>query len=339
MKTRISTLLWLIVAFGGSLSNPPPAFCEDFYKGKTIGLYVGYPPGGGADSEMRLLAQFYGKYLPGSPDITPMNMPGASGLVLANYLYNISKPDGLTIGMPGRSGFILAGITGDKNAKYNLSKFNYIGSSGTDNNILWLRRGIAIRSIEEMRKAKQPIVIGGLASSSANVIVPTILAKYEGLPLRVVSGYPGTSDAVLALERGEIDGIFNVAGSFRPDLIASGAIVPIFQVFPIQPDVPTIDSVITDEQARALMHLALAPDSLGAPLLAPPGIPEEATTVLRHAYTEMVNSAEYRAAAVTRSVDVSKPNSGEALQTYVSANLAAISPDTLQQYMSIVGQH
>ena len=198
-------------------------------------------------------------------------------------------------------------------------------------------RGLDIRSLDELRKAKQPIVIGGLASTSATVVVPMILAKYEGLPLRVVSGYPGTSEAVLALERGEIDGIFNVAGSFRPDLISSGAIVPIFQVFPIQPDLPTIDSVIRSEQERALMHLALAPDGLGAPLLGPPGMPNEATSILRRAYTEMVNTAEYRAAAAMRSVDVSKPNSGEALQRYVTTNLTSVSPDTLQEYMSIVG--
>jgi tripartite-type tricarboxylate transporter receptor subunit TctC len=338
MNSVISRLLWLIVAsVSGLLVGLPPAFSQDFYKGKTITLYVGYPPGGGADSEMRLVAQFYGKHLPGNPDITPMNMPGATGIILANYLYNISKPDGLTIGMPGRVGFILAGITGDKNAKYDLSRFNYIGSSGADNDILWLRKGINIRSLDELRKVKQSIVIGGFESTSATVVVPLILAKYEGLPLRAVSGYPGTSDATLALERGEIDGIFTAAASFRPDLISSGAIVPIFQTFPIQPDLPTIDGVIKSEPERALMNLALGPTGLGAPLLGPPGMPNEATSILRSAYTEMVNSDEYRAAAAMRSIDVNTPNSGEALQRYVNTNLTSFSPDTIQEFMSFVG--
>jgi tripartite-type tricarboxylate transporter receptor subunit TctC len=336
MNRLISRLLWLIVACVGGLLSLSPAFSQNFYSGKTITLYAGYPPGGGVDSEMRLVAQFYGKHLPGNPDITPMNMPGASGVVLANYLYNISKPDGLTIGM-ARNAFVLAAITGDKSAKYDLSKFNYIGSSGTDNQILWLRKGINIRSLDELRKVKQPIVIGGLASTSATIVVPMILAKYEGLSLRTVPGYPGTNEATLALERGEIDGIFTPATSFRPDLISSGAIVPIVQVSPIQPDVPTIDSVITSEQERALMHLALAPDGLGAPLLGPPGMPDEATRILRSAYTEMVNSAEYQAAAAMRSIDVSRPNSGEALQRFVTTNLTSVSPDTIQEFMSYVG--
>jgi tripartite-type tricarboxylate transporter receptor subunit TctC len=317
----------------------PPAFSQDFYKGKTITLYAGFPPGGGVDSEMRLVAQFYEKHLPGNPNITPMNMPGASGIILANYLTNISKPDGLTIGIPGRSGFVLASIVGDKNAKYDLSKFNWIGSSGATNQILWLRKESHIRSLDELRKAKQPIVIGGLVSTSASVVMPTILAKYEGLPLRAVSGYPGLSEATLALERGEIDGIFTEAATFRPDLISSGAVVPILQTFPIQPDVPTIDSVIGSQQERALMNLVLGPEGLGAALLGPPGMSNEATSILRGAYTEMVNSTEYRETAAERGIDVGTPNSGEALQKYVIANLTAIPPDTLQEYISYVGHN
>jgi tripartite-type tricarboxylate transporter receptor subunit TctC len=339
MNSRISRLLWLIVAFGGGLLTLLPAFSQDFYKAKTITLYAGIPPGGGLDSEMRLVAQFFGKHLPGNPDITPMNMPGATGVVLANYLTNVSKPDGLTLGMPGRNGFLLARITGDKNAKYDLSKFNWIGSSGATNEILWLRKDIHIVSLDELRKVKQPLVIGGLASSSSSVIVPMILAKYEGLPVRAVSGYPGMSEATLALERGEIDGLFTPAGSFRPELISSGAIVPILQSSPTEPDLPTVDSLIRSEQERALMHLVLGPDYVGAGLLGPPGMPNEVTSILRKAYTEMVSTAEYRAAAVERGIDVLKPNSGEALQRYVTANLTSVSPDTLKEYVSIVGSN
>jgi tripartite-type tricarboxylate transporter receptor subunit TctC len=335
MNSRISRLLWLVVAFVSGLLSLPPAFSQDFYKGKTITMYSGYI-GGGVDNEMRLVARFLGKHLPGNPNITPMDMPGANGMILANYLYNISKPDGLTIGMPDHGSFILPSITGDKNAKYDLSRFNWIGSSGPQNQILWLRKGIHIRSLDELRKVQQPIVIGGLASNTGTVVVPLILAKYEGLPLHVVSGYPGSAETVVALERGEIDGIFTTA-VLRPDLISSGVIVPIFQAFPIEPDLPTIDSVITSEQERALMNLILGANGLGVPLLAPPGMPDEATSILRSAYAEMVNSAEYRAAAAMGGIDLSTPISGEALQRYVTINLTAVSPDTIQEYMSYVG--
>ena len=177
MNSLISRSVWLIVAVVGGLFSLPPAFSQDFYKGKTIMMYSGYI-GGGVDNEMRLAAQFLGKHIPGNPNITATDMPGANGIVLANYLYNIAKPDGLTIGMPGRGGYILAAMTGDKSAKYDLSKFNYIGSSGTNNEILWLRKGINIRSVDELLKVKQPIVIGGLGTTTATVVMPMILAKY-----------------------------------------------------------------------------------------------------------------------------------------------------------------
>jgi tripartite-type tricarboxylate transporter receptor subunit TctC len=268
-----------------------------------------------------------------------MDMPGASGIILANYLYNISKADGLTIGMPGRSGFVLAAVTGNKSVAYNLSNFNYIGSSGTDNNTLWLRKGMNIRSLGELRKVNQSIVIGGLISTSTTVVIPMILAKYEGLPLRIVSGYPGTNELSLALERGEIDGVFAEASTLHSDLISSGAIIPILQVSPIQPDLPTIDSVIKSGQERALLHLALASNNLGQPLLGPPGLPKEVTSILRSAYGEMVGTDEYRAAAAMRSIDVSMPNSGDTLQRYVTTNLnlASIPSDTLTEYISILG--
>lgn len=338
MKSRISRSLWFVAAFATGLISLSPAFSQDYYKGKTITMYVGYPPGGGADIEMRLAAQFLGKHIPGHPQITPMNMPGASGVVLANYLYNIAKPNGLTIGMPGRSGFVLAALTREKSAKYDLNKFNYIGSSGSDNSILWLRKGIAIRSLDQLRKSRRPIVIGGLSSTSNTVVVPKILAKYKSLPLRVVPGYPGTSGCLLALERDEIDGIFNVLFS-RPDLAKSGAIVPIFQTYPTKPDLPSIDSLIKNDQERAVLHFAIAPTGLGAPLLGPPGMPAKITAILRKAYTEMVHTPEYRAAAATRFVDVARPNSGKTLQKYVAANLTTVSPHVLQEYLSIVGSH
>lgn len=336
MNSRISRLLLFVVASVGGLLSLASAFSQELYSGKTITMYAGFAPGGSVDFEMRLAAQFLGKHIPGNPGITPINMPGASGIVLTNYIYNITKPDGLTIGIPGPSAFVLAGITGDKSVKYDLSKLTYIGSSGAINQILWLRKGVHIRSVDELRKSKQPIVIGGFASTSLTVVVPKMLARYAALPLHVVPGYPGGNEAALALERGEIDGIFASAANFRADLISSGAVIPILQSFPFQPDVPTIDSAITSEQEKAAVHLAIAAEALGDPLLGPPGMPDAVTSMLRNAYTKMASTPEYQAAAAMRSIDVSRPISGETLQKYAAANLTAISPDTIREYMSIM---
>jgi tripartite-type tricarboxylate transporter receptor subunit TctC len=314
-----------------------PAMAEDFYKGKSVTLYAGFTPGGGIDSEMRLVAQYLPRHIPGGPNVVPMNMPGAGGILLGNYLTSISKPDGLTLGMPGRTGFVLAGAVGDKSVKYDVTKFTYIGSSAPDNEMLWLRKGLNIRTFAELRASKQTIVIGGLAGASSSVMVPTVLAKYENLPLRVISGYVGLNEVTLAIERGEVDGIYTHAGTFRPDMISSGAVVPLFQSFPVESNLAVVTDLVTDPREKALINLALAPSRLGAPVLAPPDLPADITKILRDAYVEMASSDEYQHDAAKRQIAVGKPSSGAELQAYVARALTGISPEVVAEYMSFVG--
>ena len=140
----------LIAAAGSGLQA---ASADDFYKGKTVTLFAGQPPGGGIDSEMRLVAQFLGRFIPGAPTIVARNMQGAGGLILGNHLYSVAKPDGLTLGMPGRSGFVLAPIISAADTKYDLRKFTWIGSSVSSNFVLWMRKQANIRSFDDLRNA------------------------------------------------------------------------------------------------------------------------------------------------------------------------------------------
>ena len=94
----------------GLWSGIAAAADDNFYAGKTLTLYAGFPPGGGVDGEMRVVARYYANFIPGHPNIVAKNMPGAGGIILANQLYNNTDPDGMTIGMPGRSGFLLSKI-------------------------------------------------------------------------------------------------------------------------------------------------------------------------------------------------------------------------------------
>src|SRR5690348_17244033 len=105
MRILIAVLIALAVAL-----PVQTATAQDFYRGKTITLIAGQPPGGGIDSEMRLVALFLGRFIPGEPKVLPMNLQGAGGIILGNYLYSVAKPDGLTLGMPGRTGFALAPV-------------------------------------------------------------------------------------------------------------------------------------------------------------------------------------------------------------------------------------
>lgn len=312
-----------------------PAAAQDFYRGKTLTLFAGQPPGGGIDSEMRLVAMFLGKFIPGEPKTLPMNMQGAGGIILGNYLYSVAKPDGLTLGMPGRTGFALAPIISAADTKYDLKRFTWIGSSASSNFVLWMRRAANVRSFDDLRNARRQIIIAGSGSTTANSVMPEVLARYEKLPIKVVRGYPGINDAILAVERGEADGVLCQKASLRSDLIASGAMLPVFQVMAFEAGVPLLDDLVADPNEKALLDLLSAPQRLGLPLIAPPGVPGDLTRILRQSYLTMVGSREYQAEAVKRGLDIGQPNSGEALAQF-AAGLTSFPLDTIDEYRRYV---
>jgi tripartite-type tricarboxylate transporter receptor subunit TctC len=308
----------------------------DFYRGKSIALYAGQPPGGGIDSEMRLVAQFYGKHIPGGPSMVPRNMPGAGGLILGNHLYSVARPDGLALGMPGRSGFVLAPIISAADTKYDLGKFTWIGSSASSNFVLWMRRQSNIRSFDDLKTARREIIIAGSGSTTSNSIIPEVLAKYDNMPIKVVRGYPGIADAVLAVERGEADGVMCQRASLRPDMLASGTVVPVLQFYDVEPGVPLMLDLVTNPKEKALLELLSAPQKLGLAVVAPPGIPAELTRILRKAYLDMVATSAYRDEAVKRGFDVGAPNGGEAITDYVANTLSKFPAETIAEYRSYV---
>lgn len=329
-------LLAAAVAFAAVAFDLRAAQADDFYRGKTVTLFAGQPPGGGIDSEMRLVARFLGKFIPGEPNILPMNMQGAGGIILGNHLYGVAKPDGLTLGMPGRTGFALAPVISAADTKYDLRKFAWIGSSASSNFVLWMRRQANVRSFDDLRNARRPIVIASSGSTTANSIMPEVLARYEKLPLKIVRGYPGINDAILAVERGEADGVLCQKASLRSDMIASGAIVPVFQVMAIEPGVPLLDAIVTDEKEKALLEMLGAPQRLGLPLIAPPGVPDDRIQILRRSYLSMVASADYQVEAMKRSLDMGQPNTGEELAQFVATKLASFSAETIEEYRRYV---
>jgi tripartite-type tricarboxylate transporter receptor subunit TctC len=264
------------------------------------------------------------------------NMPGAGGLILGNHLYSVAKPDGLTLGMPGRSGFVLAPIISAADTKYDLRKFTWIGSSASSNFVLWMRRQANIKTFDDLKRASRQIIIAGSGSTTANSVMPEVLAKYENIPIKVVRGYPGISDAVLAVERGEADGVLCQRASIRPDMLASGAVVPVFQLFEVEPSLPILERLVSNPQEKALLELLSAPQRLGLPVVAPPGLPDDLTRTLRQSYLTMATSKEYVDEAVKRGFDIGRPNSGEEIAEYVEKKLLTFPPETIREYRSYI---
>ncbi len=323
-------LATLTVGFAGQ------GLAADYYKGKTLTVIAGYPPGGGVDNEMRLVTQYYSRFIPGHPNVVSKNMPGAGGILLGNLIYTATAPDGLTLAMPGRSGFLLANSIGQKGAKYDLTKFTYVGTVASTNSILWLSKRTGIKSLAELRKARKEIILGGLNARSQNIVVPLILAKYEGFPFRPIHGYPGFHAVLIAMERGEVDGLFSHEGSIqatRPDLITSGAVVPIFQTFPIEKNLPVMDSFVDNPKEKALLTLLSAPAKVGLPILGPPKMNAEATGILRASLQEMAKDKAFGATAKKRGIEV-MPSTGEELQAYIAAHLVKVPADVVKEYLS-----
>ena len=328
-------LLAALVALGGASAAE-----SDFYAGKTLTIFAGLPPGGGVDGEMRVLAQYFAKYIPGHPTILPRNMPGAGGIVLANYLYHVAAADGLTLGMPGRSGFLLSNVVPQKNITYDLTRFSFVGGAGSAVNALWVSRTTGIGSIAELKARKREIIVGALTARSENAIAPRVLAAYEGWPLKVVTGYAGFQEVLIAVERGEVEALFTHGGSIfntRPDMVASGLLKPLVQSYASMPDVPVLADVMTNADAKALLALVTTPSQIGLPLLGPPGIPAERLAILRRAYDELMNDADYRAEAERRGLPVGRAVTAAELKALIAGSLSSVPEPVVKAYLAFTG--
>jgi tripartite-type tricarboxylate transporter receptor subunit TctC len=336
--SRIVRIVAIILLALATTTITAPA--EDFYAGKTLTIIAGLPPGGGVDGEMRVLARYFAKYIPGNPTIVARNMPGAAGIILANSLYNTAAVDGLTLGMPGRSGFLLSNVVPQKGVGYDITRFSYIGSAGGAANALWVARRTGVSSLSALGGASKPIVIGALNPRSENAIAPKVLAQYEGWPLKVVTGYGGFNEVVIAIERGEVDGLFSHEGSIansRPDMIASGALRAIVQSSDAIAGVPLLSDVIDKPETKALLGLVTAPSEIGLPLLGPPGMAADRLENLRASYRQLMADADYRAEADRRGLPVGRAIGGAELQRLIAQTLAAAPPAVVKDYLALAG--
>jgi tripartite-type tricarboxylate transporter receptor subunit TctC len=342
MTYSVSTIARLCRTFtlAAICALPLPAMAQtNYFASKTITLYVGFTPGGGADGEARVIANHLGRFIPGNPNFVLKNMPGAGGITLANHIYNNTEPDGLTIAMPGRSGFLLSNVVKENNVRYELAKFKFIGGAGGTNSILWLRKNTGILTVADIKKTKRDIVLGAWSARAQNAIVPKVLRHYEGWPFKVVHGYPGTNEVILAVDRGEVDGLYSHQGSLqniRPDMITEGRVVPVFQTYQEQPNVPTLDSLISNPHEKALLALLNAPSRIGLPLLAPPALAADKLDILRSAFAQMAKDKAYMDEAEKRGIPVGDPVSGQEMQGLVSTTLSNVNDDLLQEYLGFL---
>jgi len=299
---------------------------DQFYRDNQINLVVGSGPGGSHDIFARLLARHLGRHVSGSPSVVVQNIPGASGLRAANYLYNFAPRDGTVIGMFARNVPVL-GLLGGSNVQFDPRKFIWLGSPASfqnDANILIVRKDAPAKSIDEARRSDvPPLILGGSAEGGISNDVPIILHDTIGLHVKQVVGYPDSPAIFAAIERGEVHGRtvdLSTLKSVRPDWLNPDGGFRILVQFgrasrhPQLPDVPTARELARNDAARSLIELAELPYSISRPVAAPPGIPVKRARELMHAFRQVHGDAQYLEDAASLRLDVSLVEGDEVLR-------------------------
>src|SRR5229473_2999337 len=224
MKLRVA--LAALLAAVPLAAGPQSAVAQSSsFAGKTVTIVVGYKPGGGYDAMARLLARHLPKHIPGKPTVIVQNMPGGNSIIAANHMYNVAKPDGLTIGTFNRN-LPIAQLTRVQGVKYDMTKFAWIGSAANETTILAIRADLPYKTFAELRKAKEPVVVGSTGPGANTYDFPLLLKDLLGVNLKLVSGYSSSSDIMLAVERKEVEGRAGSYSSLRP-FIERGLVRPL----------------------------------------------------------------------------------------------------------------
>jgi len=282
----------LLVAAIGLAAASPLALAQSF-AGKTVTIIVGYKPGGGYDATARLLARHLPKHIPGGPTVIVQNMPGANSVIAANHMYNVAKADGLTIGTFNRN-LPIAQLTRVEGVKFDMNKFAWIGSAANESTILAIRSDLPYMTFEELRHAKEPVVIGSTGPGANTHDFPLLLKDLVGLNFKIVSGYSSSADIMLAVERKEVDGRAGSYTSLRP-FIDRKLVRPIVRARSTEPGIdqlPVDENFAPTPRAKAIMALRSTPELIARPYVMPPGTPAEIVKAMRDAFARAIQDPQ-----------------------------------------------
>lgn len=300
----------------------------DFYRDKKITIYIGYPPGGAYDIGARLLARTMGNHIPGNPTFIMVNKPGASGLILANELYNLLPKDGSVFGTVGRN-VPREQILGTSKTQFDSAKFNWLGTPSRETSVCAVWHATGITDTKDFMA--KPVVVGANSGGDAE-IYPIVLNKLLGTSFKLVTGYPGTQEISLALERGEVQGRCGWSwgaisteqnwlkdGKVKITLLLGTDKLPGFESVP-----RAIDFARSDKD-RAILEFLSASGELGRPFVAPPGVPADRVKALRDGFNATMKDKDFQADAAKQNY-LLDPLGGEEMQAFVET-MAKASPD------------
>ncbi len=326
-RLRLAQATALAAALGtGAAGTPALADEAAFFTGKTVAMVVAYPPGGGYDTYGRLFARHVEKHLPGGPKVIVRNMPGASGIVAANHLYNKAPKDGTVLAIFSSSAAFQP-LFGNKRARFATEKFTWVGviDQTTSTCAAWHTSGL--RTFEDLKK--RPTIFGAAAATALNSTHPRAFNALFGTRIQVIHGYPGGTSILLAMQRGEVDAICSLSlsslVSVRREDYEAGRLIPIVQTglrkHPLIKNVPHIYDYAKTKEDRQIFGLLFGRHVIGRPVIAPPALPAARTATLRAAFDKTMADPAFMADAKAQHV-LLDPLSGQETDAIVKDILA-----------------
>jgi tripartite-type tricarboxylate transporter receptor subunit TctC len=321
----------LLVALAGPVHGQP---VEEFYRGKTVTILVGFTAGGGYDVYARLLGRHIGRHIPGNPSVVVQNMPGAGSLKATQYVYGVAAKDGLTLATVSR-GMATDPLLND--AKFDATKLAWIGSVTSETSICATWQTSPIKTWDDM--FKREFTLGGSATGADPDTFALIMRNLFGAKVRLVTGYPGGNDINLAMERGEVDGRCGWSwSSLKSQKNWLRQITPLVQ-FAVEknaelPNVPwAIERAANDEQ-RQVLRLLTAGQFLGRPFFSTPDLPADRKAALRAAFDATVKDPQFLAEAEKIDLEVT-PVAARAIDAFL-ADLYKTPKDVVQKAVAAI---
>jgi tripartite-type tricarboxylate transporter receptor subunit TctC len=332
--TRTLLRCAFVVALGTLMARPLTAQTpEQFYRGKTVNLIIGFDVGGGYDVYARLGGRYLGDHIPGSPKIIPQNMPGAGGLAAMNYLYRAAPKDGSVIGAT-HSNVALGQIMGSPNIEYDARKFNWLGRMTSTIDVHYVWHTSETKTFDDLKT--RVTVAAGTGPSSNSVIFPKLLNAVIGTKIKLIAGFKGTNEANLAMQRGEVEmvdkpweGVKSENGDWLRDkqirLIVQYAVNRHRDL----QDLPTIVERMDTEEQKQIMRLFVSTSEIGRTMVIPPDVPKDRVAVLRAAFVAMTKDPALLADAKKLNLDLDVLN-GEQLQKLVTTTFD-LKPEVVEE--------
>jgi tripartite-type tricarboxylate transporter receptor subunit TctC len=314
---------------------------EGFYKGKVVTIGIGGTAGGGIDIGARMMARFWGKYLPGNPTVTPQLMPGAGGVRLVEHLYAVAPKDGTYVGAFA-TGPIIEPLISTREVKYKISDFTAVGALEKDVSFCTTWHSSPIKTIEDAKQRE--VTVAGTGAASSTDILPLALNATLGTKFRLISGYVGTQETIMAIERGETDGRcgwgWSSLKSSKPDWVRDKKLNFLIQLglekHPEAQDVPLALDLIPTQEGKQMMRVLVAPQNITRPYLAPPGLPAERVRELRDGFIAALKDPVLVAEFTKVMGEEPSPTNGADMQKILE-DMYSTPPDVVAKLKAILG--